>query len=330
MSAARRYASARRCSSGYQVQDRRIGARAVGDRRRDVGRDRVEERQGHLHDLARHTVGMPQFLDVGLVAVRQMRQHIVPARITDRAGRLRDVAEHGQRAVPGAARDHSQLHGRQVLRLVDDHMAIGARRCAEQRARLVEQRDVAVRPAAATPYEQLLFRLGQDPLSGCRERRPRAGQRPNEPVRRHDGPRNLQHTVEIAVRAQRLLDLLEVADRTCPEHAAVLLVEPTQDAHPEALPRSEGDAELGARCREQLADLGRAHRDERPLEPQHELLGSRFEPELGCAGDHLDQAQVGLQPRDLGRVAALRLRAVHELADGPLLDGILPERRQDV
>ena len=46
--------------------------------------------------------------------------------------------------------------------------------------------------------------------------------------------------------------------------------------------------------------------------------------------DHLDQAQVGLQPRDVGRVAPLRLDAVHELADRALLDGVLAERGQDV
>ena len=49
---------------GVDAPDRRPrGARPVGDRRRHVRRDLVEQWQGQLHDLARHTIGVPKLLD---------------------------------------------------------------------------------------------------------------------------------------------------------------------------------------------------------------------------------------------------------------------------
>ncbi len=224
---------------------RRRGAGAVRDRRRDVGRDRVEQRQRDLHDLARHAVGVAQLLDHRLVAVREMRQQLVPAAVRDRAGRLRDVAEDRQRPVARAAGDHPQLHRRQVLRLVDDHVAVHVRRGVEQRARLVEQRDVAVRPAAtAAAEQQLLLGRVEDAVGCLGERGLRREQPADEPVGRHERPGRLEHAVEVAARAERLLDLVEVADRAGSEDAAVLLVEAAQEAHPEALAGGGGQAEL--------------------------------------------------------------------------------------
>ena len=144
----------------------------------------VEQRQRELHDLARHAVGVPQLLDDRVVAVRQVRQELVPAAVEDRAGRLRDVAEDRQRALPAPAGDHPQLHRRQVLRLVDDHVPVDVRRRVEQRARLVEQRDVAVRPIATAAQQQLLLGGVEDPVGGLGEDRLRGEQPRDEPVRR--------------------------------------------------------------------------------------------------------------------------------------------------
>jgi len=71
-----------------------------------------------------------------------------------RAGGLRDVAHDRHRTVERSPRQHSELHRRQILRLVDDDVAIRAhlvvlrrstlapRTSAEQRAGLIEQRHV--------------------------------------------------------------------------------------------------------------------------------------------------------------------------------------------
>ena len=107
---------------------------------------------------------MAQLLDLGVVPVRQVRQDLRPALVADGARALRDVAEDRQRAVAGASRDHPQLHRRQVLRLVDDHVVVRARRLADERVRLVEQRHVGVAPAGTAPAQQPLLVLVEEPL----------------------------------------------------------------------------------------------------------------------------------------------------------------------
>ena len=82
---------------------------------------------------------MAQLLDPRALAVGQERQELVPAVVGDRPGRLGDVAEDRE-AGYGPSRDHPQLHRRQVLRLVDDHVAVLVRRPEQQRSGLVEER----------------------------------------------------------------------------------------------------------------------------------------------------------------------------------------------
>ena len=74
----------------------------------------------------------------------------------DGPGRLRDVPEQGDRASARPPRDGAKLHGRQILRLVDDHVAEGARRLAQERACLVDEGDVD--GPLRTPVELFLDR----------------------------------------------------------------------------------------------------------------------------------------------------------------------------
>ncbi len=86
----------------------------------------------------------------------EMSEHVVPAVGRERTRRLREVADDRHRTVQGAARQHPQCHRREVLRLVDDDVSVGAqlvglgavarRPRTEQRERLIEQRDVRVGP----------------------------------------------------------------------------------------------------------------------------------------------------------------------------------------
>ena len=156
------------------LADQRLGgADAVRERPLDLRRDRVEQRQRELHDLARDAVGVAELLDLGVVAAREVRQHLVPARVRDRPGPLGDVAEDRQRALARAPRDHPQLHRREVLRLVDDDVVVRARRLADERVRLVEQRHVPLAPAGAAPPQQPLLVLVEDPVGGLGEKRRR-------------------------------------------------------------------------------------------------------------------------------------------------------------
>ena len=59
-------------SGGVGLDDpRALGPDAVGDRRLDLGRDPLEQRQRELHDLARHAVGVAQLLDLRALARRR-------------------------------------------------------------------------------------------------------------------------------------------------------------------------------------------------------------------------------------------------------------------
>jgi hypothetical protein len=108
---------------------------------------------------------VPELLDLSLLAGREVGEKLVPALVGDRACRLGDVAENRESA-RGAAGDHPQLHRGEVLRLVDDHMAV-LRRCAvEEGAGLVQQRKVAVAPAASPALEQRLLVLVEKAVRG--------------------------------------------------------------------------------------------------------------------------------------------------------------------
>ena len=80
------------------------------------------------------------------------------------------IVSEPERRAPG---HHAELHRRQVLRLVDDHVAERARRLAEERVRLVDERDVAVAPPNrdAGAAEQPLLALVENPCRGLREAR---------------------------------------------------------------------------------------------------------------------------------------------------------------
>ena len=89
---------------------------------------------------------------------------------------------------PSTTRATAELHRRQVLRLVDDHVPERPRRRDEQRVRLVEQRHVAVAPAAAPPGEELLLLGGEDPVRRRRQRKVARRQSDRIIFGRHDRP----------------------------------------------------------------------------------------------------------------------------------------------
>ena len=75
----------------------------------------------------------------------EMRGDLRPRGVRPRGRRLREVAEHGDRPARSATSDHAQLHRREVLRLVDDHVSVSRRVPLEQVARLVDQREIGRR-----------------------------------------------------------------------------------------------------------------------------------------------------------------------------------------
>ena len=100
---------------------------------------------GEVDHRAGHPEAGDQFGDLGL-GVAEMGERLRPGPGGPRRGRLGQVAQHGDRAGAGAAADRAQLHRRQVLGLVHDHVP-ETRRPAEQVGGLVDQDHVGEGPA---------------------------------------------------------------------------------------------------------------------------------------------------------------------------------------
>jgi len=81
---------------------------------------------------------------------------------------------------------------------------------------------------------------------------------------------------------------------------------------------------------QELANLALTDADVLALEAQQQLLRCPLQLQLGCAGEHLRQPHVRLQPRDLRGIDERRHHAVDEICHRALLDGVLAERRQHV
>ena len=156
-----------------------------------------------------------------------------------------------------AASHHAQLHRRQVLRLVDDHVPERARRLGEQRPRLVDERHVVLAPARSPTRGRRSSRCSaasRIPSAASARRAWRGEERADETVRRDGGPDPVEPAREEALGVERALDLAEVAPGEAAEPRAVVLVEAAQDVHAEALARMRRQPEL-------LAGLARAARD---------------------------------------------------------------------
>ena len=228
-----------------------------------------------------------------------------PARLPSgrgrRAGGLRDVAEDRHRASAGAPRDHAELHRRQVLRLVDDHVPERARRLGEQRERLVHQRDVVVAPAEPRPglAEEAQLALVEESVRSLREPRRSCQERADEDFGSGDRPDAIEPAREEPLRVQRSLDLAEVAPGEPAEPRAVVLVEPAQHVHPEALACVGGQPELVASVLQQPRHVPLPHADVLALHARDELLRVRGRARGGGAGEHLGEPDVALQTLDL-------------------------------
>ncbi len=172
------------------------------------GGGRLERRRGDPqdpgregHDLGRDAVADGQLGEPGRTAVGEVGEHVGPVAWRVGAGGLGDVAHHGHRAVQRPPRRHAQLHGRQILHLVDDDVAVGPdlvvvralavapRLAAEQGTGLVEQGGVGIGPrhladvGRALPVQRGHLVVGQplrggEPQAGRGSRRGRGGAGP--------------------------------------------------------------------------------------------------------------------------------------------------------
>ena len=130
-----------------------------------TGRRRGRE----FEHLARGTVTERQLVVLDGSRLGQVHADLPPVGIGPRSRGLGEVAQHGDRSRRGAPGDHAELHGRQVLGLVDDDMSVRAGAAAGQERGLVQQGEVVGTPCrrgcAELPgaQKQLPFRLGQEP-----------------------------------------------------------------------------------------------------------------------------------------------------------------------
>ncbi len=95
---------------------------ADGGGLRQIGGDGGQQPGRVGDDLARYTEALGELLD-GRAGLAQVGQRLLPGVGRPRGGALGDVAEDGRGARRAAAADRAVLHGGEVLRLVEDHMA---------------------------------------------------------------------------------------------------------------------------------------------------------------------------------------------------------------
>ena len=120
------------------------------------------------------------------------------------------------------------------------------------------------------------------------------------------------------------------AQRARAEQLAVALVEAAEHGHPEPIAREPERRSRLERLLEQRGDVALAHPDVDAVDQRHELLRSRHDRDLDRARHDLAQPRIALEPRDVRLLLAHDLDPVDQLGHGPLLDGLLAERRQDV
>ena len=124
-----------------------------------------------------HAVAELELLDRRGGGRAEVHDGVVPARLGAGRGGLGEVAEHGHRPGRAAAGDGPQLHGREVLRLVHDRVAVGAADAVEERLGLVDQHQLGQRPRLVV--EALGARRPQEERAARRRRgarrRPRRG-----------------------------------------------------------------------------------------------------------------------------------------------------------
>ena len=215
-------------------------------------------------------------------------------------------------------------------------MPVRARRPVEQRAGLVQQRQIVLAPPEvggtlrAVAQQQLLLAALEDPLRGLRERRGRGQETGDELVRAH----GREHTVDVlheeAALFQHALELVEAAQREILELLVVALVEAAQHRHAEPLARG---TERGIRLEDPVEELGHlplAHRHEDAVDVEDELFGRRLHREFDRVLHDLSETRVRLEPCNVGRLLALDDDPVEQLGDSTLLDRVLAECREHV
>ena len=288
--AASRSAAASSSSSPTCDEPRRVAALAVRERRLDLRRDPVEQRQREVHDLGRDAVGVPQLLDLDLRLVGQVRLR-APASAGRRRGRSPARRRRGSSAsrrprgarsrAAASARDPApRRRSRARTRAAGRRSASAPRRAAAGRGRSSAGRTCGFgrsrsrsfcSSASSIPSDAAASAAGEvssraTSFSGCGSGRTRSSQLREE-----------------AAAPQRALDLVEAAERARAEQLAVALVEAAEHGHAEPLARERERRAGLERLLEQLATSPLAHRDEDAVDEQDELLRRRLHRELDRA-----------------------------------------------
>ncbi len=107
---------------------------------------RGQELGSQVEDLTGSTIPKGQLVVPVVIGCGQMAQDVVPRGITPRSGGLCQVAENGQRPARCPTSHHSELHGAEILGLVNHDVPVGARSPVDEILGLVEQGEVIDRP----------------------------------------------------------------------------------------------------------------------------------------------------------------------------------------
>ena len=292
--------------------DRRGRPGRVAHAARRVGAAVGRHGRGDPQEVLRHAVGDPQVAH-GVPRRAGRVEHLVPRRELRVGGALRDVAEDRHGLAAGAADDHAQLHRREVLRLVDDHVPVSAQVGVDQPARLVEQRHVA------RPQRLVLGRAGaqqQVDLPGLEQAVGRGGQpravaeeRAEELVGGDPRPRLVRELlVGLRLAHERLELVVADAERRPPAllHAGG---EPARQLRAEALAAGLVAAEALARGVDERLDVLRADDDGHAVGDELDRLGRRADAVPQQPLEQRRHAAAALERGDVRRLGDRAARA---------------------
>jgi len=258
---------------------------------------------------------------------------ILPARLRSRGGGLGKVAKNRHRAGRTPPGDCPQLHGREVLSLVDDGVAVGAADPVEQRVGLVDQHELGERPRLVVEPARPGAAQQERLLSGVEDPRGRLGERPlvrEHPLHQH-GRRERRPDLRDRRVQRRVRPHLGVeggAGRGVLP-AGVGVAEPRQPPHarPEGVATHRKGDIPGGDLLHRFPQSGHGDAQRSPSGAHRQVLGRHAEVVAGGSRQHRGHADVTLEARHGGLVLP-RHPTPHEALHGGLARGRLAERWQ--
>ena len=293
-------------------ETRRVTLGPDGTRRSQVRRSLGQHACRQVHEGARDPVADGQLMANRRPAVGKVHEDRVPVVVGPGTGGLGDVTDDGHGTVQGPPAEHSQVHRREVLHLVDHDVAVGThgiglaltRPGTQHGPGLVQEGGIRCRPQElvglgdALPVERPYLGRGEARICGTDERL-RTEEVVQELRRRQHRPHPFQGLPDGPLPVDAFLHGpgIQVATATGRQRHEELGLHELAGCvvGPVAAPRLVHD------------QLRLRRREAQPLEPvsDPQVVAERPLAGTGGTGHEPDHAQVALQPAHLGNLAAI-------------------------